>query len=184
MNNPSLKTFEQSTPNLEFKVLMVLYKITCVLFIAGLFLPMLTLSKFILIKNEMSVVTGIVELAATGSWLLFVVILGFSIVLPVLKLWLIYILIKAQGKIDEATKKWLKLVHEYGRWGMLDVFVVAVLLVTVKLGAIASVKIHPGLYCFGAAVLLMMIITHRLSGTYEKLESEASRNSTDAVRSE
>jgi paraquat-inducible protein A len=71
--------------------------------------------------------------------------------------------------------------HEYGRWGMLDVFVVAVLLVTVKLGAIASVKVHPGLYYFGAAVLLMMIITHRLSGAYEKIESAASRSNTNSV---
>ena len=49
--------------------------------------------------------------------------------------------------------------HDYGRWAMLDVMVVAMLIVTVKLGAIASIQIHPGLYVFGAAVLLIMLIT-------------------------
>ena len=49
--------------------------------------------------------------------------------------------------------------HDYGRWAMLDVMVVAMLIVTVKLGAIASIQIHPGLYVFGAAVLLIMLTT-------------------------
>ena len=53
----------------------------------------------------------------------------------------------------------LNLMHDYGRWAMLDVMVVAMLIVTVKLGAIASIQIHPGLYVFGAAVLLIMLIT-------------------------
>ena len=52
--------------------------------------------------------------------------------------------------------------HEYGRWAMLDVMVVAVLIVTVKLGAIASIQVHYGLYVFGAAVMLIMLITHRV----------------------
>lgn len=52
--------------------------------------------------------------------------------------------------------------HEYGRWAMLDVMVVAVLIVAVKLGAIVSVEIHYGLFVFGAAVLLIMLVTRRV----------------------
>ena len=52
--------------------------------------------------------------------------------------------------------------HEYGRWAMLDVMVVAVLIVTVKLGALASIEIHPGLYIFGTAVLLIMFATQQV----------------------
>ena len=52
--------------------------------------------------------------------------------------------------------------HDYGRWAMLDVMVVAILIVTVKLGAIASIQIHVGLYIFGVAVLLIMFITHQV----------------------
>jgi len=53
----------------------------------------------------------------------------------------------------------MHLMHEYGRWAMLDVMVVAVLIVTVKLGAVASIEVHYGLYVFGTAVLLLMLIT-------------------------
>lgn len=52
--------------------------------------------------------------------------------------------------------------HDYGRWAMLDVMVVAILIVTVKLGAIASIQVHSGLYVFGLAVLLIMFITHQV----------------------
>lgn len=52
--------------------------------------------------------------------------------------------------------------HDYGRWAMLDVMVVAILIVTVKLGALASIQIHYGLYIFGFAVLLIMFITQQV----------------------
>jgi len=50
---------------------------------------------------------------------------------------------------------------------MLDVMVVAVLIVTVKLGALASIEIHPGLYIFGLAVLLIMYITQQVVSLLE-----------------
>jgi paraquat-inducible protein A len=52
--------------------------------------------------------------------------------------------------------------HLYGKWSMLDVFVVAVLVVAVKLGAIADVDMRYGLYAFAASVLLTMYITSRI----------------------
>ena len=53
--------------------------------------------------------------------------------------------------------------HEYGRWAMLDVMIVALLVVTVKLGAIASIQVHSGFYIFGLAALLLMIVTGKVS---------------------
>ena len=58
--------------------------------------------------------------------------------------------------------------HDYGRWAMLDVMVVAILIVTVKLGAIASIQVHAGLYVFGIAVLLIMFITHQAIALYDE----------------
>jgi paraquat-inducible protein A len=65
--------------------------------------------------------------------------------------------------------------HEYGRWAMLDVMVVAVLIVTVKLGALASIEIHPGLYIFGIAVLLIMFITQQVVSLLE-MQAEDTAN--------
>jgi paraquat-inducible protein A len=49
--------------------------------------------------------------------------------------------------------------HDYGRWAMLDVMVVAVLIVASKLSVLASVEVHVGLYVFGLSVILVMLLT-------------------------
>jgi len=42
---------------------------------------------------------------------------------------------------------------------MLDVFVVALLLVIVKLGVLATVQVHYGIYLYAGAGLLIMVCT-------------------------
>jgi paraquat-inducible protein A len=170
VSDENLPVSSQWIGDREHGFLLNAYKATCILFGLGLILPMMTLTKFFVLKNTVSVLSSIFTLFSSGSWFLFLVIFGFSVVMPVLKLRLIYVLIKAKGRIDAKTKRWLQLMHEYGRWGMLDVFVVAMVLVAVKLGALAKVEVHVGLYCFGVSVLLMMAIAHRLSKIYEPIE--------------
>lgn len=138
---------------------------------AGLFLPMLTISQFVVIRNEFSVVSGIIELWNAGQYILFVVIGGFSIVVPLAKIALLFKLLQSDHKPHPIKMKLLRLMHDYGRWAMLDVMVVAMLIVTVKMGAIASIQIHPGLYVFGAAVLLIMLTTQ---STVRLLETQQS----------
>ena len=130
-----------------------------VLLLAGLFLPMLTITQFIVISNDFSVISGITELWKAGQYVLFTVIFCFSIILPFLKLALLFKLLQSDDKPHPIKLKLLALLHDYGRWAMLDVMVVAMLIVTVKMGAIASIQIHPGLYVFGAAVLMIMLTT-------------------------
>ena len=82
--------------------------------------------------------------------------------IPLLKLWVLFRLTASNPIPAPRLERILGLMHTYGRWAMLDVMVVAILVVTVKLGTIASLQIHYGLYVFGAAVLLMMILTDRV----------------------
>ena len=129
------------------------------LLVAGLFLPMLTITQLVVISNDFSVISGISELWKAGQYVLFVVIACFSVLLPLAKIALLFTLLQQDERPHPAKMKLLHLVHDYGRWAMLDVMVVAMLIVTVKLGAVASIQIHPGLYVFGAAVLLIMLAT-------------------------
>jgi paraquat-inducible protein A len=138
--------------------------ITTLLLVSGFFLPMLTLTKFLIIANSFSIFSGLVELLRRGQWVIFVVVGLFSVVLPLLKIGLLFVLLRHREIRSPRSARLLKLMHDYGRWAMLDVMVVAVMIVTVKLGVVAEVEIHPGLYLFGAAVLLIMYITHRVVG--------------------
>ncbi len=140
---------------------------TSILLIAGFFTPMLTLTKLMVVSHSFSIMTGIEQLWLEGHIVLFFVVACFSVLLPLAKIILLFNLLHPNTNNPQHRKKLLHLMHEYGRWAMLDVMVVAVLIVTVKLGALASIEIHPGLYLFGAAVLLIMIITHQVVATLE-----------------
>ncbi len=148
-------------PGYTRKLRFLVYLAT-LLFVAGIFAPTMTISQLIFISSSFSVFSGIVELVRNGQIVLFLVVAGFSVVVPTLKLWVLFRLTSAKVMPGPKLKRTLSLMHDYGRWAMLDVMVVAILIVAVKLGTIASLQIHYGLYVFGAAVLLIMLITGRI----------------------
>ncbi len=148
--------------NQQAKRLLWLLSLTTVLFVVGIFMSMLTVTKLLVFNNTFSVVSGIVELLRNGQYPLFVVVIAFSVILPLMKIGILYLILSRGRNHNPGIKRYLSLMHEYGRWAMLDVMVVAVLIVTVKLGAVASIEVHAGLYVFGAAVLLIMYITDRI----------------------
>jgi len=145
------------------------------LLLAGLFLPMLTITQLMVISNEFSVISGIIELWKAGQFILFIVIGCFSVLIPFAKIVLLFKLLQSDDKPHPIKMKLLRLMHDYGRWAMLDVMVVAMLIVTVKMGAIASIKIHPGLYVFGAAVLLIMLTTQSTVRLLDSQQSQSDR---------
>ena len=128
----------------------------------GLVSPIVTLEKFMIVENTFSVTSGILQLLQENQWFLFFVITGFSVVLPILKLHVLYRLVSNNTAGNERQRRYLHWMHLYGKWSMLDVFVVAVLVVAVKLGAIANVEMRFGLYAFAASILLTMFITARV----------------------
>jgi paraquat-inducible protein A len=149
-------------PKKDAKLLLALLVIASCLLTAGLILPMMTITKLLMFSNSFSVLTAVVELLQNGHLLLFVVVAGFSIVVPILKIGVLFRLLLNQNDNSGTVNKLLHLMHEYGRWAMLDVMVVSLLIVTVKLGAIASIEVHSGLFVFGLSVLLIMFITRRV----------------------
>lgn len=146
----------------EARILRVILWITSALLGVGLVAPIITLHKFVLIENTFSVISGVIELFREGQFFLFIVITGFSIVLPLLKILLLGRVLSTKDNNPVNIRKYMHWMHSYGKWSMLDVFVVAILVVSVKLGAIASVEMRYGLYAFAAAVILKMYITARV----------------------
>jgi len=169
VNNTPIPPVNTSPPSRLYQ-LRGLLVISSILLLAGLFMPMLTITQFIVISNDFSVISGISELWKAGQYVLFIVIGCFSVVVPLTKIALLFKLLQSDNRPHPIKMKLLSLMHDYGRWAMLDVMVVAMLIVTVKMGAIASIQIHSGLYVFGAAVLLIMLITQQ---TVRLLEQQA-----------
>ena len=144
--------------------------LTLLLLLGGLVAPIITLNKFVLIENTFSVLGGILELLEEGQLFLFLLIGGFSVLLPILKVAVLFQLLSDKPARRGAMPRYLHWMHLYGKWSMLDVFVVAVLVVAVKLGAIASVEMRYGLYLFAAAVLLTMVVTAKVVSLSNRLD--------------
>ncbi|VUD68786.1 Paraquat-inducible protein A [Thalassocella blandensis] len=155
-----------------FRLIFALYLVNVIAFLCGVFLPLLTVSKLMLISNTFSVASGVQQLYWDGQYFLFVVIALFSIGFPLMKMCLLGAwLLNPKRSRFTALLRW---VHHFGKWSMLDVFVVAVLVVAVKLAGLASVEMREGLYFFTLSVLLTMILTHVLAPFYNVAE-EAGR---------
>lgn len=118
-------------------------------------------------SNTFSLVSGLGELLSHGQIFLFVIIFAFSILFPVAKMFLLgYI---AFHDTDDTTlERRLKWLSTFGKWSMLDVFVIALLVVSLKLGDMVNVKIHSGIYFFAVSVILTMILTQILHKTFSK----------------
>jgi len=149
-------------PQRQARWLLFLLLLASVFFAFGICLPMISITKFMVISNDFSIISAIHELWRNGQILLFIAVAGFSVVLPIMKIMVLFKLLSIKLSNNLKTQRYLHLMHEYGRWAMLDVMVVAVLIVTVKLGPIVSIKVHSGLFVFGAAVLLIMLITQKV----------------------
>ena len=135
---------------------------TSLLLAIGFVTPMMTLTELMFFTHSFSILSAIKQLWQEGHWLLAIIISLFSVIIPIVKILLLFNLLHPNTTHPERRKRLLHLMHDYGRWAMLDVMVVAVLIVTVKLGALASIQVHIGLYIFGLAVLLIMLITQQV----------------------
>lgn len=131
--------------------------------LAGWLLPVMTVRTLLVFYDEVSILTGAFRLLQSGDYLLFLVIVLFTVVLPVGKLLLAYLAWSRLDVADPRVQRTLGWIETLGRWSMLDVFVLAILVVVIKLSLVSDVEIHAGLYVFVLAVILSMIAVRRIA---------------------
>jgi paraquat-inducible protein A len=141
--------------------------------VAGWLLPVMTIRTLYVFYDEVSILTGTFRLLDSGDYALFGLIALFTVVLPVGKLvfaWLAWSRLRVD---DPRVRRALHWVETVGRWSMLDVFVIALLVVVIKLSLVSDVTIHAGLYVFAAAVILSMIAVRRIAAlAHRRLAAE------------
>jgi paraquat-inducible protein A len=158
----------------------LLLLVTLVVFVIGVTAPLLTLIKFSFLENTVSLLSTVKQFYNDQEWFLFTIITVFSLCIPAIKIANLLLILNVDYSRGSLLDKSLQIIETLGKWSMLDVFVVALLLVSVKLGALAKVEVHFGLYAFATAVLLTMGLSywiHRLSLQRLKLFNTNSGNS-------
>lgn len=121
-------------------------------------LPVLGTDRALQDPRVFSILTGILEFVHGGKPLLALLVFAFSVVFPMTKL--VAILIQELVTVDRGDRqrllRWLEIL---GKWSMLDVFVVVVTFGAMRLGILASAEPRPGIYLFGAVILLSILAT-------------------------
>jgi paraquat-inducible protein A len=136
--------------------------IASALFVAGVTAPFFNVTKFWIFDDAVSVVSGLVELARASEWFLFAVILLFTLIFPSVKLGALGVVWWWRGRDDEHADRTLRWVSHLGKWSMLDVLVVAILVVTIKAAQIAKISVESGVYLFTASVVITQLTSLRL----------------------
>lgn len=107
-----------------------------------------------------TILSGVFNFWKKGDFLVAAIIFSASIMIPILKMIaLIWLCLAGSGVTTASPKNLSRLYHitEFvGRWSMVDVFVVAVLVCLVQLGVISTVTPGPAILSFAAVVVLTM----------------------------
>jgi paraquat-inducible protein A len=105
--------------------------------------------------------SGVIFFMQTGSWGIALIIFVASIVVPIAKLvvlsgLLISIQRRSRWRPGERTRLY-RITELVGRWSMLDVFVVTVLVALVRLGYLTTIEAGSGVVYFAAVVVITMM---------------------------
>ncbi len=107
--------------------------------------------------HHASLLGGTLDLLASGNWFVGIVVLLFSILLPLVKL-VGLIELSWMGMTHRRHRAWTyRLVEWAGRWSMMDVLLLALLVALVKIGDLVEFRIGIGVVAFVMCVIMSMV---------------------------
>jgi paraquat-inducible protein A len=123
-------------------------------------LPIMTVTSLGRSQSD-TIFSGVVFLLTHGMWPLATIVFVASVVVPLLKLViLVFLLISVHAgstwRPRERTRLY-RITETIGRWSMVDVYVVTILVALVRLGNLASVQAEPGAVFFCAVVIVTIL---------------------------
>ena len=112
------------------------------------------------VSRETTLPGAILEIWNQGQELIAAVAAATALLAPILFLGLrLYVLVPlAAGRVPTGFAFCVRLLHHAGRWNMVQVFTIGVLLSLVRLSSLADAVPGPGLFALGAVMLLFATI--------------------------
>jgi paraquat-inducible protein A len=153
---------------LPHRLVPLLIAVAFLLFGTGIFFPFFHVTKFWVFDDAVSVVGGIITLFREGEYFLFAVLTLFTLVFPCVKLGLLAIVWLEREHDLARVRRLHGWVESLGKWSMLDVFVVAILIVAMKSAAVADIRIGAGLYLFTFSVIATQLASARVAGLLKR----------------
>jgi paraquat-inducible protein A len=128
-----------------------------VLYFPANLLPVLRVESFTG-DYQNTIMGGVIQFWQNGDYPVALIIFGASVVIPILKIIAISALCLASrtGRRARAMTRIYRITELIGRWSMVDIFVVAILVGVVQLGSTLSIHPGAGALSFAAVVILTM----------------------------
>ena len=130
-----------------------------VLYLPANLLP-ITVTTAIGTRQADTILSGVIYFMQTGSWEIAAVIFIASVFVPLAKLVILVLLLVSvrfrwRWRPRDRTVLY-RLTELVGRWSMVDIYVVTILVALVRLGAVATIEAGPAAVYFAAVVVLTM----------------------------
>jgi len=108
-----------------------------------------------------TIMSGVITLAQHGMYPIAAVVFIASILVPTFKLIGLALLlysVQRRQPLSARQRIWMyRFIEFIGRWSMLDIFVIAILVAVVNFGQLASVSANAGAIAFASVVILTML---------------------------
>lgn len=129
-----------------------------VLFVPANVYPTLSVTSFGSTQTA-TVFGGVVDLWQAGMWPLALIVVCASLLVPFLKIiGLLFLTLTTARPADRRARTRLYLViAQIGRWSMLDVYVISMLVAVLHLGALAGAQAHVGSLAFVSVVIVTLL---------------------------
>ncbi len=132
----------------------------CVLYIPANILPIMTTTQ-LGTPEPSTIIGGVVLLINLGSYPVAAVIFIASVMVPSGKLlaifWLCWGVSRGQKTSFQQRTVMYRVTEFIGKWSMVDVFVVAILVALIQLGGLLSINAGPAAIAFGGVVIVTML---------------------------
>jgi len=135
-----------------------------ILYIPANLLPVMDTGNMFGVTHS-TIIGGVIYFWNTGSAGLAILIFSVSVAVPLIKLGTLAYLAWQAGRQTtypppQQLSHLYRIVEMAGRWSMLDVFVIALMVGMVQFGSLGTVEAGPGAAAFGAVVVLSMLAAH------------------------
>ena len=136
------------------RIAALLALLAMVVLTIGILLPFVSMSKFG-VDRSYSLIGGIIELYDRGYAFLGTILLVFSVIFPYVKLLGLLIATSALVNLSDRTRQRLHhLAAITGRYSLLDILVVAIMIVVIRFEQLVEIRAEAGTLLFGVAVFM------------------------------
>ena len=134
--------------------------------------------------TENTILEGVINFWKSGSYSVALIIFTASVIIPILKfIALLWLCIAARPRVNDKVRRVsprqatqiFRILEVVGRWSMVDVFVVAIMVAVVQFGSFMSIAPGPAALSFAAVVILTMFAAEAFDSRllWDRLDPDA-----------